>query len=87
MVDAVDKVRKQEHRVLMEQGNEILSGTKYLWLWNEENVPEYRRADFDRLRSLLSPGLLQIHRTGLPAVTGRHPSRRKLEKGYVYCIN
>jgi transposase len=52
VVDAVDKVRKQEHRVLMEQGNEILKGTKYLWLWNEENVPEYRRADFDRLRSL-----------------------------------
>lgn len=52
VVDAVDKVRKQEHRLLAEQGNEILKGTKYLWLWNEENIPEYRRAEFDRLRSL-----------------------------------
>jgi transposase len=52
VVDAVDKVRKQEHRVLMEQGNDILKGTKYLWLWNEENVPEYRKAEFDLLRSL-----------------------------------
>lgn len=30
--DAVDKVRKQEHRALMEKGNDILKGTKYLWL-------------------------------------------------------
>jgi transposase len=52
VVDAVDKVRKQEHRFLAEQGNEILKGTKYLWLWNEENIPEYRRAEFNRLRSL-----------------------------------
>lgn len=52
VVDAVDQVRKQEHRVLMEQGNEVLKGTKYIWLWNEENVPEYRREEFERLRSL-----------------------------------
>jgi len=52
VVDAVDKVRKQEHRVLMEQGNSVLKGTKYLWLWNEENIPEYRREEFESLRSM-----------------------------------
>jgi transposase len=52
VVDAVDKVRKQEHRALMEDGNELLKGTKYLWLWNEENIPPYRWMEFEYLRSL-----------------------------------
>jgi len=52
VVDAVDKVRKQEHRALMQDGNAILKGTKYLWLWNEENIPEYRREEFEHLRSM-----------------------------------
>jgi transposase len=30
--EAVDKVRKEEHRRLLEQGDESLTGTKYLWL-------------------------------------------------------
>jgi len=51
VVDAVDKVRKQEHRTLQEQGNEILKGTKYLWLWNQENIPDFRKAEFNRLRN------------------------------------
>ena len=51
VITAVDKVRKQEHRMLMEQNNSLLKGTKYLWLWNEENIPEYRREEFDELRS------------------------------------
>ena len=52
VVDSVDKVRKQEHRALMEEGNDILKGTKYLWLWNEENIPPYRWTQFEYLRSL-----------------------------------
>jgi transposase len=52
VMDAVDKVRKQEHRALMEDGNEVLKGTKYLWLWNKENIPPYRWTEFEYLRSL-----------------------------------
>jgi len=52
VLDAVDKVRKHEHRLLVQQGNQILKGTKYLWLWNEENIPQYRKAEFDNLRRL-----------------------------------
>ncbi len=53
VVDAVDKVRKQEHRALMGQGNDILKKTnKYLWLWNEEKIPPYRWTQFEYLRSL-----------------------------------
>jgi transposase len=40
MTEAVDKVRKQEHRRLQEQGDNSLKGTKYLWLFSEENLPE-----------------------------------------------
>jgi transposase len=52
VLDAVDKVRKEEHQALMEQGNDVLKGTKYLWLWSEENVPEYRREEFQRFQAL-----------------------------------
>jgi transposase len=47
---AVDKVRRQEHKTLIAQGDERLKGTRYLWLWNEENVPEWRRAAFEAVR-------------------------------------
>jgi transposase len=39
--DAVDEVRKAEHRELTARGNESLKGTKYLWL---RNFPDLRRA-------------------------------------------
>lgn len=47
---AVDTVRKQEHRELCEQGDERLKGSKYLWLYGKENVPDRRRQEFDALR-------------------------------------
>lgn len=47
---AVDKVRKQEHRTLMAEDDETLKGSKYLWLYSRENVPESRRAEFALLR-------------------------------------
>lgn len=36
--DAVDKVRRQEHKQLMGEGDETLKGTKYLWLRNPEKM-------------------------------------------------
>ena len=47
---AVDTVRKQEHRALMESGDETLKGSTYLWLDSRENVPERRREEFAALR-------------------------------------
>jgi len=47
---AVDTVRKKEHRELMKNGDETLKGSKYLWLYGRENVPESRRAEFNQLR-------------------------------------
>lgn len=37
--EAVDKVRKQEHRALNEVGSSPLTGTKYVWLYARENLP------------------------------------------------
>ena len=47
---AVDTVRKQEHRELMESGDETLKGSKYLWLYSRENVPSPRRNEFNALK-------------------------------------
>jgi transposase len=51
ILDAVDKVRKNENKQLNESGEDILKGTKYLWLWSEENIPEWRKEEFDALRA------------------------------------
>ena len=51
VLEAVDKVRKNEHKQLSELGKEILKGTKYLWLWSQENIPEWRREEFDTIKA------------------------------------
>lgn len=38
--DAVDKVRKQEHRELLSGGDDTLKGTKYLWLRNPDRMSD-----------------------------------------------
>jgi hypothetical protein len=35
----VDDVRKREHGALATAGDATLSGSKYLWLYTEENLP------------------------------------------------
>jgi transposase len=48
---AVDEIRKLEHRDLLKAGCDDLKHTKYLWLWNEENIPEWRRDEFEQLKA------------------------------------
>lgn len=50
MTKAVDAVRRQENKELEGTGDETLSGTKYLWLYSEENLPEKHRERFEQLR-------------------------------------
>jgi transposase len=52
VTQAVDKVRRQEHKLLKEQNDETLKNTRYLWLANEENIPEWRREEFAELRQI-----------------------------------
>lgn len=51
MGKAVDLVRKREHRALTAVGDETLKGSKYLWLYGVENLPEKHRARFKALRA------------------------------------
>jgi len=52
MGKAVDTVRKAEHRALRAAGDDTLTGTKYLWLYAEENLPEHFGEWFAGLRRL-----------------------------------
>jgi transposase len=52
VTDALDKVRRQEHKQLMKNGEEWLKGTKHLWLMNEERIPDWRKPEFDEIRKM-----------------------------------
>jgi transposase len=52
MVKAVDTVRKQEHRQLSATGDDTLKGTKYLWLFSSENLPDKHRPKFENLKDM-----------------------------------
>lgn len=52
MNDAVDQVRRAESKALWQQGDDSLKGTRYLWLYGQENVPEERADQFVILQAL-----------------------------------
>lgn len=48
--DAVDKVRRDEHKTLKADGDERLTGSRYLWLTNEENHSDKQADEFESLK-------------------------------------
>ena len=53
MTKAVDTVRKQEHREFLRSGDDSpLTGTKYVWLFSDENRPTYHAETFATLQAL-----------------------------------
>ena len=48
--DAVDQVRRQEHRALLQQDDETLKGTKYFWLQSRSDMSWHRQRRFADLR-------------------------------------
>lgn len=52
VIEAVDKVRKQEHKALLKAGDDTLARSKYLWLTNPENMLEPSRERFNELRTM-----------------------------------
>lgn len=52
VLDAVDKVRKREHKALMQAGNDTLSRSKYLWLTNPQNIKEKSKDHFNALKAM-----------------------------------
>jgi transposase len=51
MVEAVDAVRRHEHNTLLAQGNTMLTGTRYIWLYSRENLPSRYWEDFYALKN------------------------------------
>jgi transposase len=51
MLESVDAVRKREHRALSAQGQDLLIGSKYLWLYSQENLPERHQERFAALKA------------------------------------
>ena len=49
---AVNNVRIAEHRELTNQNDDSLKGSKFLWLYNPENMPEKKVDDFEVLKEL-----------------------------------
>lgn len=50
MNHAVDQVRRAESKALWAGGDATLKGTRYLWLYGKENVPDHRAEHFESLR-------------------------------------
>ena len=50
--EAVDKVRRQEHKELLAEGDETLKGTRQLWLYNPQNFSAEQREEFSELKDL-----------------------------------
>lgn len=48
--EAVNKVRREEHKALLQAGNEILKGSKTLWQTNPENLSTKKWREFKALR-------------------------------------
>lgn len=46
----VDRVRKQEHKALLQQGDATLTRSKYLWLYSAENMPAAARERFEQIK-------------------------------------
>lgn len=51
VVEAVDKVRKQEHKALTKAGDHTLTRSKYLWLTHPENLTDKARERFAQLKT------------------------------------
>jgi transposase len=52
MNDALDQVRRAENKALRAEGDNRLVGSKHLWLYAAENVPEHRDEEFRTLRRM-----------------------------------
>ena len=48
--EAVDQVRRAEHKTLKKEGDERLTGTRYLWLSNQENLSAKSAATFAEIK-------------------------------------
>lgn len=50
--EAVDKVRRQENRVLVRSGDSSLKSSRYIWITSQENLTDAQRKKFEELNAL-----------------------------------
>lgn len=50
--EAVDQVRRQEHKSLPAEGDQTIKGSRQLWLFNQENLDRTRQREFRQLQQL-----------------------------------
>ena len=80
--DAVEAVRREEHRQLRSLGDEDLTDTRYLWLYHPDRVPEHRRPRFrEKIDAHVEDGPLLALEGGGDDDVGAPKSRRGA--GYV----
>ena len=85
--EAVDKVRRQEHKLLREEGRDDLTRTKYLWLKNPENMDKELWRNFKSLReSSLKTARAWAIKEFAMTLWG-HVSRVWAEKAWCKCLN
>lgn len=51
MGKAVDEVRRQEHAILSKDGESPLTGSRFIWLYSRENLPQKHWEQFYRMRA------------------------------------
>ena len=50
--EAVDNVRRKEHKALKKEGDDRLTGTKQLWHFDPENIWEDHKSEFEASKNL-----------------------------------
>ena len=84
--DAVDKVRRQEHKVLQEDGCDDLKGTRYLWLQSPENMSLQRWADLKALRRSTLQTAVAWSVKELAMTLWRYKTRSWARKAWEQCL-
>lgn len=88
--EAVDKVRRREHHLLRKEGDERLTGSKQLWLYNPANLSDQRFEDFQLLlKENLKTGRAWLHKenfSGFWQQEGRWAAEGYFKRWYASAI-
>ena len=80
--DAVDRVRRSEHKLLSAEGRKELKRSRFLWLYHPENLPDKYKSSFNKLRNsaLLTAEAWAIKTAGMSL--WKYTSRTWAEKAW-----
>ena len=88
--EAVDQVRRREHHVLKKQGDDRLTGSKQLWLYNPANLSDQRYEAFQELlKENLKTGRAWLHKenfSGFWEQQGRWAAEGYFKRWYASAI-